>query len=194
MHPVLRVATALLLLLAFAGAQAAQVVPRYTLQDGQGNAITERSYRGEYVLMFFGYTHCPDVCPTTLLEVGNALRLLGEDAARVQAVFVSLDPQRDTPERLRAYLAHFHPRIVGLSGTPGQLRAAAEAFHVSYGYTVDGRDLAQAPEGREDYLVYHGSQLYLLGPDGALLDVFGFGSGAGTIVEGVRGAMVGGVR
>lgn len=186
---VLTFAAALPWLFMLATAQAAELVPRFVLQDTGGRSVTERGFRGDYVLIFFGYTHCPDVCTTTLLEVGNALRLLEVQGAAVRAVFVTLDPVRDTPARLREYLGHFHPRIEGLSGSPAQLRAAAHAFRLTYGYTVDGRDVDAPPDGRDDYLVYHGSQLYLLAPDGELVDVFGFASGAGTIVEGVRQAM-----
>lgn len=117
----------------------------FEMVDTQGRTVTQDDLQGRPVLMFFGFTHCPDVCPTTLYEVSNWLDGLGEDAEELLAVFVTVDPERDTPEAMERYLRAFDPRIVGLTGTNEQMAEMAEAYRIYYrkvdleggGYTMD---------------------------------------------------------
>jgi protein SCO1/2 len=152
---------------------------KFDLIDHTGQSVTERSFDGKWRLVFFGFTQCPDVCPTTLLEVRGALRLLGEAANDVQPLFISIDPANDTPERLAAYVAAFHPSLVGLAGSDEQVAAAAEAFNVTYGVTT----ASEATSGREE--VFHTSYLFLMGRQGEFVDVFGYGARAGIIAEAI---------
>jgi protein SCO1 len=104
----------------------------FALTATDDTAVTEQSYRGKWLVVYFGYTFCPDVCPTTLLEISEALKALGPRAGAVQALFVTVDPKRDTPSVLTEYLKSFDPRLVGLVGTPAQIAHAAKSFHVFY--------------------------------------------------------------
>lgn len=110
----------------------------FALTDHLGQARTLADYRGKVVVVFFGFTQCPDVCPTTLTELAAAKRALGADGARVQGVFVTVDPARDTPEILRAYVAAFDPSFVALRGSDEQTLATAKAFKIYYN-KVEGR-------------------------------------------------------
>jgi protein SCO1 len=129
----------------------------FALTAPDGTAVTQQSYRGKWLVIYFGYTFCPDVCPTTMMEIAGALKELGPRADAVQAIFITVDPQRDTPKVLNEYLKSFDPRLIGLTGTPAQIAAAAKAFHVFYerNDTDDG-----------SYLYDHSSFIYLLNPDG----------------------------
>jgi protein SCO1/2 len=129
----------------------------FTLQTLDGREVTDTSYRGKWLLVYFGYTSCPDVCPTTLLRIGQALQLMGPRADKVQPLFITLDPARDTQPRLTKYMAAFDPRLVGLRGDSEQVRMAARQFHVYYRL----RNL-----GDGEYTVDHSSFLYIVGPDG----------------------------
>jgi protein SCO1/2 len=133
----------------------------FTLVDGQGHTVTDRDLRGRSALIYFGYTFCPDVCPTTLTTVAAALDALGPEADRVRPVFISIDPRRDTPAVVRDYVAAFSPRLLGLTGTPAEVAAAARAFRVYYAEHRTG-------DGPLDYTMDHSSILYLMGPDGRL--------------------------
>jgi protein SCO1/2 len=134
----------------------------FTLQGSDGRTVTDRDLHGRYVLMYFGYTFCPDVCPTTLSEVTTAMDKLGPKADQVQPVFVTVDPERDTPEVMGDYTAMFTPRLLGLTGTPEQIRAVAHAYRVYYQKHRTG-------DGPADYSMDHSSLLYLLGPDGRFI-------------------------
>ena len=132
----------------------------FTLVGPDSKAVTLADYRGRFVLMFFGYRYCPDICPTELAKVGAALDGLGEaERARVAALFITIDPERDTPAALREYTALFHPAIHGLTGTAEQIALAAKRYRVFYEKRPEGR-------GPDDYLMDHSAFLYLLGPDG----------------------------
>jgi len=156
-------------------AQTAQEVARnvvtgeFSLIDHHGKAVTDLDFRGSWLLIFFGYTYCPDVCPTTLGVVSLVMDELGDDAAKVQPLFISVDPQRDTPEILADYVAAFHPRIIGLSGSLEQVKAAAGSHRAYY---------IKAPmeEGGEitatEYAVDHSAYLYLMDPEGVYAQVF----------------------
>src|SRR5258708_2337160 len=129
----------------------------FALTAADGRAVTDQTYRGKWLLVYFGYTHCPDVCPTTLSEMAAALQHLGPLADRVQPLFITLDPRRDTQAVLAEYVTAFDARIVGLTGTPQQIAAAARSYQVFY-ERVDRDD--------GDYLIDHSSYLYVMNPDG----------------------------
>lgn len=131
------------------------------LTDHNGRPVTLATFKGKVVVVFFGYTHCPDVCPTTLSDMAAALKLMSaEDAARVQVLFVSVDPERDAPETLRAYVPYFHPSFLGLYGSPEQVAAAAREFKVVYRKHVE--------PGASGYLVDHSAGSYVLDGHGSL--------------------------
>lgn len=129
----------------------------FELQTLDGRQVTDAKYRGKWLLVYFGYTYCPDICPTVLLRVGKALDALGRASRRIQPIFITVDPARDTAHRLAQYLGAFDHRIIGLRGNPYQIQAAALAFHVYY----RARSL-----GNGEYSVDHSSFLYLMAPDG----------------------------
>ena len=128
----------------------------FALRDQTGRDVTEASWPGKHLLIFFGFTNCPDVCPTAMADVADVLDRLGADAERVQPLLVTVDPERDTPEVLADYLRNFDPRIGALTGTPDQVAAMAKAWRVYY---------AKSPQG-DGYAVDHSTFLYLMAPDG----------------------------
>ncbi|MCK8783444.1 SCO family protein [Roseomonas sp. NAR14] len=151
----------------------------FTLVNQDGRTVTDRDYRGRWTLMTFGYTFCPDVCPTELATIASALDALDPALAeRVQPVFVSIDPARDTPEHLKQYVALFHPRLVGLTGTPEQVAAAARAYRVYYA-KARGQDTTE-------YLMDHSSFMYLIGPDGTVRALFQPGVTPEQLAEALR--------
>ncbi len=134
----------------------------FTLVDGDGKTVTDRTWPGQYLLVYFGYTFCPDVCPTTLTAVADALDRLGARADRIQPLFITVDPKRDTPPVVKQYAAAFGPRMIGLTGSPAQIAAAAKAYRVYYAEHKTG-------DGPDDYSMDHSSVLYLMSPDGQFL-------------------------
>ena len=145
----------------------------FTLASANGRTVSDREFRGKWLLVYFGYTHCPDVCPTTLLEIAQTLGQLGPLAADVQPVFITIDPERDTPESVAEFAAAFDPRIIGLSGTPAQIASVAKEYRVYY--KKDARPGMQS----EDYLMEHSAFVYLMGPTGAYVTLFSPGRGQG---------------
>lgn len=150
---------------------------RYLLQAHYGKAVTDQDFPGQFQLIAFGYTFCPDVCPTTLVEVAKVMDLLGERAVRVQPLFITVDPERDTLKVLRTYVEFFHPRILGLRGSPELTRRIAEHYKVRYEKV---REPGAAPE---HYAVDHTAGLYLLGPDGAFVTKFAYGTAPKDIAD-----------
>jgi protein SCO1/2 len=141
----------------------------FDLLDHTGKRVSSSSYEDRWLLIFFGYTFCPDVCPTTLGEVSLLMDALGEKADRIQPLFVTIDPERDTPEVLADYVAAFHPRIVGLTGSTEEIAAAASNYRVYYAKVSE--------EGAPDsYLMDHSAYLYLIDPAGNFVRPFPFGS------------------
>jgi protein SCO1 len=134
----------------------------FSLSDGDGLPVTDQTWRGKYMLVYFGYTFCPDVCPTTLSSVADALDKLGAKADRVQPLFITVDPKRDTAPVVKQYAAAFGPRFVGLTGSPEQIAATTRAYRVYYREHRTG-------DGPDDYTMDHGSVLYLMGPDGRFI-------------------------
>lgn len=129
----------------------------FALVDQDGNNVTDRDFSGKASVIFFGYTSCPDACPTTLLDLSNWLRDLGSDAERLNVLFISIDPERDTPARIKEYLSSFDPRIHGLTGTPEQIAATAKAYRVSY-------ERVELEGG--DYTMDHTAAIYLMDRSG----------------------------
>src|SRR5215510_4176441 len=110
------------------------------LVDGDGRQVTDQTFRGKWTLVFFGYTHCPDVCPTTLSDIAQALDQLGPLSSQIQPLFVTVDPERDDPATMRDYTQAFGTRILGLTGSPAQIAAIAKAYHVYYAKHPEGTD------------------------------------------------------
>ena len=137
----------------------------FSLTTADGNAVSERTYRGKWLLVYFGYTFCPSSCPTTLLAVSMALKKLGPDAAQVRPLFISVDPERDTPKVMQQYIESFDPRIVGLTGTPQQIAAAAHEYGAYYVRHSIG-------PGPNDYVVDHSTYLYVMDPRGRFVRAF----------------------
>lgn len=132
----------------------------FTLVDQDGKTVSDTDFRGRHMLIFFGYTYCPDVCPTYLSEMAQALDLLGPDEKKVQPLFITVDPERDTPEQMKMYVGHFHEDLIGLTGTPQQIAAVKEAYKVYAKKTeIDADD-------PQNYLMEHTANAYLMGPDG----------------------------
>jgi len=136
----------------------------FSLTDQTGQAVTERDYAGRWMLVYFGYAFCPDVCPTELGTMAAAMDSLGAAAERVTPVFISVDPQRDTPAALADYVPRFHPRLQGLTGTPEQIAEVARRYRVYYARV-------QRPD-MTDYLMDHSSFIYLVGPDARVRSLF----------------------
>ena len=138
-----------------------QLFPRASLYDGQGRARSFEEFRGKAVIVFFGYTSCPDICPSALRKYASLLRTLRDrDAARVQVIFISVDPERDTPERTDTYAKWFHPDFLGLSGTEEQIAEVTRQFKVVYGKKEIGGGMA--------YVIDHTAAAYVLDPTGQL--------------------------
>ena len=148
----------------------------YSLINQDGNAVSNETYLGKYVLIFFGYTFCPDVCPTTLTTFATAIDLLGKDAEKVKLVFITVDPARDTPEILKSYLMHFQKHFDGLTGSIKQIEEVKKVFRI---YAVRSQ---QDKVDNENYLMDHSSISYLLGPDGKFITFFRYGAEAEVIV------------
>lgn len=154
--------------------------PRYLLRAPNGRAVTSETFNGRVQLVTFGFTSCADVCPTTLLELQQVLRALGPRAAQVQAIFISVDPERDTPEVLAAYTRAFDPRIVGLGGSEALVRRAAESFGVVY------RKVPSPGAAANAYTVDHSTGLFVLDADGVWMGKIGFGTPVAEIVKRVE--------
>lgn len=129
----------------------------FALVDMNGKPVTEKSLLGKPTAIFFGFTYCPEVCPTTLTDITAWLKALGPDADKLNVVFVSVDPERDTPEQLRLYLSNFDPRIQGFTGTPEAVAKAAKAYRVYY---------QKVPQDGGGYTIDHSSAVYLFDADG----------------------------
>ncbi len=143
----------------------------FTLTDaGNGATVHGKDFRGKVVLLYFGYTHCPDVCPTTLSLLGRAVAALGNDAAQVRVLFVSVDPARDTLAQLKTYAAAFGPQVVGLRGSDTELKALTKRYRVTYGY---GK-----PDAHGNYEVSHSSAIYVFDRQGKVRLLAGPGDNA----------------
>ena len=175
---------------------AAAIGGPFTLVDHQGRPRTWDYFKGRFMLVYFGYTFCPDVCPTALANLGEAFDILGQAADKVTPVFISVDPNRDTPEYMREYLNFFHPRLVGLTGTPKQTAAVLKSYKAFSAKAAAPEHEHEHLEGRKpgdghthdehDYLIDHTSIIYLVGPDGAFMGHFSHGDSPDDIAKGIR--------
>jgi len=148
----------------------------FSLVDHTGKPVTDRDFRGRYLLVFFGFTHCPDVCPAALQTVTAALGMLGAKANRVTPIFITLDPERDTPEKLSEYVKSFDARVVGLTGSLDQVHAVAKAYRVVFKKSESAR-------GGNDYTLDHTSIIYLMDPNGEFVAPLSQARGAAEIAE-----------
>jgi protein SCO1/2 len=194
MRPGFRILIAIVLALAAAGALGAAwmsliavPMPRvatsgtaaiggpFTLVSSNGDPVTEQSYRGKWLLIFFGFTFCPDACPTALYNISVALEKLGADAGKLQPLFVTVDPQRDTRDVMREYLKSFDSRIIGLTGSQDQIDRVVKEYRV-----YAARQKSETG-GDGDYLVSHSAYIYLMDPQGKFVNVIQ-GSEAGEAI------------
>lgn len=166
-----------------ASSDVAPLMPRYLLMDVQGRAVSQEDFRGRFQLVTFGFISCPDVCPTTMLEFKQILETLGEQAARLQPVFITVDPERDTRTVLREYTAAFDSRILGLTGSPELVRRAADSFRIQYEKV---REPGAAPD---NYTMSHTAGMVLLDGRGLFLSRFPYAMPAREIAERIRAAM-----
>jgi protein SCO1 len=134
----------------------------FTLKAADGTEVTDRSFPGKWLLLYFGYTYCPDACPTALNTIAEALDELGPLAGRFQPIFITVDPQRDTPLVMAEYVKAFHPRLIGLTGSAAQIAVAARQFHVFY-------QIRQL--GNVEYAIDHSSYIYVIDPDGQVAEL-----------------------
>jgi protein SCO1 len=136
----------------------------FVLTASDGTVVTDKTFRGRWMLIYFGYTHCPDICPTTLLAVSQAMQKLGPLAANVEPIFVSIDPERDTSAVVDEFVRSFDPRIVGLTGKPAEIAALAKQYRVFY--------KKEPIEGSDDYFMEHSSYIYVMDSDGNYVTLF----------------------
>jgi protein SCO1/2 len=155
----------------------------FAMTDEQGRRVSDKDFLGKHMLVFFGYTYCPDVCPTELHVMAAALAELGEDQHKLRLVFVTIDPERDTPEVMKSYVSAFGPQMTGLTGTPEDVARIARAYRVFY------RKVPMGSDG--DYRMDHTSLVYLMGPDGRFVTYFNYSTDAKALAEGLRAALAG---
>lgn len=155
----------------------------FTLVDHNGQTVNDTDFHGNYALIYFGYTFCPDVCPTSLVMMSQALDRLGKDAQNITPILITIDPERDTLEHLKAYVPHFHPRLVGLTGTPAQVAVATKA------YKVYVEKVFEQGWGVDEYFVYHSDVVYFIGPNGQYLDHFRSGTTPKTMARRILQSM-----
>jgi len=157
----------------------ALIKSEFALVDHTGRAVTESDFADGWQLVFFGFTYCPDVCPTTLATVSAVLEQLGADADKLAPLFITVDPERDTPKVMADYVAAFDPRIVGLTGSPEQVMQAAKSFRVYYAK-------AEQPGGSDDYTMDHSAFVYLMDPHGHYAAHFSHNDAPDRIAERIR--------
>lgn len=135
----------------------------FRLTDQNGKTVTDADFKGHPTLVFFGFTRCPEVCPTTLFDISEVLNRLGPDAGKVNALFITVDPERDPPEKLKDYLSSFNPHLTGLGGDPAALAAVAKAYRVYY---------KKVPQDNGDYTMDHTAIVYLMDKQGNFVAPF----------------------
>lgn len=149
-----------------------------SMPDATGNLRSLDSYKGKVVVAFFGFTQCPDVCPTAMAELAHTMELLGDDAKQVQVIMISVDPERDNPEMLLEYVTAFHPDFIGLSGTPEQLHTTAKSFKAFYAKVVGATP--------EQYSMDHSSSFYVFDKNGDVRILIGGNAPANEIADDLR--------
>ncbi len=150
----------------------------FSLTNGAGQSVTNQDFPGKFLLIFFGYTHCPDECPAAMYHIALALAKMGVAAQRLQCLFITIDPARDTPAAASRYARLFSPDIVGLSGTTAQVTQAMQAYHVY-----------AAPAGPQGGNITHSDFIYLMAPDGSFISAFPGNLAAGTLAARITSAI-----
>ncbi len=173
---------ALLRPLPITGSGTALVGGPFVMVNHLGETVTEKTYTGKYMLVFFGFTFCPDVCPTELQVMTAALEQLGEEAQNIVPILVSVDPGRDTPAAMKAYVENFSPALQGLTGSPEQVAAMAKVYRVFYQRVENAKSPA-------DYTMDHSSIIYLMGPDGKFIKHFSYTTDAAALAAGLKAAL-----
>jgi len=151
----------------------------FTLIDQQGKTVTDRDFRGRFMLVFFGFTHCPDICPAELQVMSQSLDALGAEAKDIVPIFITLDPERDTQAVMAEYVKNFGPRFVALTGSPEAVAAAAKAYRIAYAKF-------QEDAASSDYSIDHSALVYLMGKDGEYVTHFAYGTPADKMTETLR--------
>jgi len=154
----------------------------FTMVNHRGETVTEKSFLGKPMLLFFGFTFCPDVCPTELQVMAAALEELGDKGKDIQPIFVSIDPERDTPAVMAVYVSNFGDRFIGLTGSAEQVATIAGAYRIFYARQEN-------KERPADYLMDHTSIVYLMGPDGKFLKHFTYTTDAKALAQGIAEAL-----
>jgi len=148
----------------------------FTLIDHTGRRVTDQDFRGRFMMVFFGFTFCPDVCPTALQVMAAALDKIGPKAEQITPVLITVDPERDTPEQMAMYVKSFHPRLVGLTGSPEEIAAVAKAYRAYFKRVPD-------PKSSGGYTMDHSAIIYVMGPDGAFRTHFTYTVNADAMAE-----------
>jgi protein SCO1/2 len=158
--------------------QSPKLDKNFALTGPDGKQVNLRDYRGQAVLLYFGYTFCPDVCPATMVELAQAIELLGTDGRKAQVIMISLDPERDSPQSLEKYVTHFDPSFIGITGTDDEVAAVATQYGIFY----------EKHEGTvaTGYLIDHTASVVVIDPDGYLRLIYPFGTPAEDIAEDIR--------
>ncbi len=156
----------------------------FELTSHTGERVSEKTFHGKHMLLYFGYTYCPDVCPTELQVMSAALDKLGGTADQVQPIFVTIDPERDTAKTMATYVANFHPKLIGLTGSAEDIAKIAKAYRVYYARAKDDGSSSE-------YLMDHSSIYYLMGPDGAFKKHFTYTTDAEKLANGIKAALSG---
>lgn len=172
----------------------AKIGGAFTLVNQAGNTVHDSDFRGRVMLVFFGFTHCPDICPVTVSVLSKTMELLGEHANQVAPLFVSVDPERDTPQALKEFLSNFDQRITGLTGTQAQIAQAAEAYKAYYAKTaVTAEDAspvdAPTPVKESEYTVDHSGYIYMMGKQGQFIRVFPYNVSEQELANAVETAL-----
>jgi len=148
----------------------------FALTDHHGQRVTDKDFRGRFMLVYFGYTFCPDVCPADMQILSTALENMGPKADRFAPIFITIDPERDTAEQLASYVQHFHPRMIGLTGSVDEITAVAKAYRVYFSKVKD-------ESAEDEYLMNHSAFIYVMNEQGEYLTHFGHGTKPDAIVE-----------
>ncbi|WP_137388306.1 SCO family protein [Rhodoligotrophos defluvii] len=151
----------------------------FELTDQDGKRVTDKDFRGKFMLVYFGYTFCPDVCPTELQAMTTAVTRLGEDAKRVQPIFITVDPERDTVEQMKTYVSNFDGGLIGLTGSTEDIVKATQAYRIYFAKVKDESSSAE-------YLMDHTSLVFLMDENGTFRRVFSYGTDADTMAKGIK--------
>lgn len=154
----------------------------FTMVNHKNETVSDKSFLGKPMLLFFGFTYCPDICPTELQVMAAALDELGSAGADIQPIFVTVDPERDTLEVMASYVSNFGPRFIGLTGSPAQIAEIAGQYRVFYAKQDN-------PKDPKNYLMDHSAIIYLMGPDGKFLKHFSYSTDAKALAAGLKQAL-----